>query len=161
MLIGRLSGAFGVRGELKVEPMTDFPERFEGLESIYLGDEHVPKTVLSARTKGRVLLMLEGIDSREQAQALRGKTLWVPRTEAVELPEGQYYRDEIVGLTIQDEDGAVIGTIEDILETGANDVYVVKAPDRQILVPAIRDVVVAIEPDAGRVVIRPMPGMLD
>ncbi|HZT96136.1 MAG TPA: ribosome maturation factor RimM [Chloroflexota bacterium] len=161
MLVGRVAGAFGVHGELKVDPLTDFPRRFEELEVVYTGEKHFPRTVLSARVGRRILLRLEGISSREDAQALRGTSLWVPRDQAVGLPEGQYYRDELVGLRVETEEGEALGSIDDILETGANDVYIVRSEGRELLVPAIQDVVVAIEVGRGRIIIRPLPGMFD
>ena len=137
ILIGRIRGAHGVRGELAVEPMTDFPQRFSHLESVYLGDRHAEYPVLSARTKGRIFLMLGGVETREDARRLSNREIWVPRDQAMPLPEGEYYADEIVGLMVVLESGEVLGPVVDLITTGANDVYVVRNGNRDVLIPAI------------------------
>lgn len=108
-----------------------------------------------------MILRLQDVESREDAQALRGVELWVPRAEATPLPPGQFYHDDIIGLQVQTADGALLGVVSDILVTGANDVYVVDGDEGEILIPAIADVVVGIEVDQGRIIVNPMPGMLE
>ena len=161
LLVGKIAGAFGVRGEVKVELLTDFPDRFAQIESVYLGDARVEHRICGVRNHKHVLLDLEGVDGREQAQRMRGTLVWVPRSEAVELPDGEYYPDDIIGLEIVTDQGAVIGRIRDILSTGANDVYVVDADGRELLVPAIRDVVTEIDLKQGRITIHVMDGLLE
>jgi 16S rRNA processing protein RimM len=109
MLVGRIVGAFGIHGEAKVQPLTDFPNRFSQLKCVYLGDDRVEQAVLSARVHTHILLRLEGVTSRDQAQRLRGPDVWIPRSEAMELPEGQYFVDDIIGLNMETDDGAVLG----------------------------------------------------
>ena len=118
--------------------------------------------VRSARVRGEtVYLRLHGLEDRNAAETLRGLEARVPRAEAVRLPEGQFYWDEVIGLHVEDTTGRPLGSVTQILETGANDVYVVQGPrGREILVPAIKDVVRLIDPPAGRMVIDPLPGML-
>jgi 16S rRNA processing protein RimM len=153
--------AHGVKGELKCLVVTDFPDqRFKRGNRLLLGSE--PRVVRSARRQGDlVYLRLDGIDDRTAAEALRGQELVVPRTEAVPLPEGQFYWDQVLGLRVEDTAGQLLGTVADILETGANDVYVVRGgPRGEVLIPAIKDVVRAIDPAAGRMVVDPLPGLL-
>jgi 16S rRNA processing protein RimM len=154
MLIGRVAGAFGVRGELKVELRTDFPERFNRLPCIYLGRERTRFQVERSRThQGRPLLKLVGVDTPEKIDGLRGEDIFVPRSEAVPLPEGQYFLDDLIGMVVESADGERIGTISDVLRTGANDVYVVNEGRNAVLVPAIKDAILSLDVDARRVVV--------
>lgn len=161
MLIGRIRGAHGVHGELAVDPETDFPERFRRLTHVYLGDSHRRAAVSSARVGGRIFLTLAGVTNREQAQALHGTELSIPREEAMPLADGQFYADEIIGLRVETESGQDLGEIAGIIDTGSNDVYVVRGNGRELLIPAIQDVVLSLDPAGGRVVIRVVEGLLD
>jgi 16S rRNA processing protein RimM len=155
-----------VRGELKCRVVTDFPaERFKPGRRLLLGQ--ASRQVRSARVRGNlVYLRLEGIEDRNAAEAVRGLDVLVPRAEAVRLPAGQFFWDEVIGLRVEDTTGRPLGSVTDILETGANHVYVVQPDQRaggggkEILVPAIKDVVRSIDPSAGRMVIDPLPGLL-
>ncbi len=107
------------------------------------------------------LLRLAEVTDREAALALRGRDLEVPASDTLPLPKGQYYWRDVIGLTVIDTTtGNTIGTVKDILETGANDVYVIQGENKELLVPAIKDIVKAIEPEAGRMLIEPLPGLL-
>jgi 16S rRNA processing protein RimM len=162
MLVGRIAGPLGVRGELKVQLDTDFPERFRRLESIFVGPSLEERVIAAARSRGDiVILTLRDIESREQAQALKGMQLWIRRADAMPLPPDQYYHDDIIGLRMETREGTLIGVVTDILVTGANDVYIVDGEDGQTLVPAIKDVVVEIDTSQGRIVIDPLPGLLE
>ena len=161
LLIGRIRAAHGVRGELAVEPMTDFPHRFAELESVYLGADRREFRVSAARTHSRIFLTLDGVTSRETAQTLRGREIWIPRDEAMELPEGEYYALELIGLSVETVAGEPLGVVADLISTGANDVYVVRSGGRELLVPAIQDVVKEIDISAGRMVVELMPGLID
>lgn len=146
---------------MKCRVVTDFPgERFKSGARLLVGAES--RRLRSARVTGDIVyLKLQGVEDRDAAEALRGLDVLVPRAEAVELPEGQFFWDQVIGLHVEDTSGRPLGAVTDILETGANDVYVVKAPGRrEILVPAIKDVVQLIDPEAGRMVIDPPPGLL-
>jgi 16S rRNA processing protein RimM len=150
-----------VRGELKCRVITDFPsERFKPGTRLLIGPDEA--RLRSARVRGNIVyLRFHGIDDRNAAEALRGQDVLVARKDAVRLPEGQFFWDQVIGLRVEDTTGRLLGAVTDILETGANDVYVVKAPgQREILVPAIKDVVQLIDPEAGRMVIDPLPGLL-
>jgi 16S rRNA processing protein RimM len=156
MVIGTIVGSFGLRGELKVELHTDYPDRFGRLTTVYAGPRRVPHRVAGTRRhQGRVLLRLEGVESLEGAEVLRGKELAVPRSEAVPLPEGHYYLDDLLGVEVSTVSGQQVGTISDVLRTGSNDVYVVQAEGRSVLIPGIKDAIRELDLEGRRVVIEP------
>ena len=161
LVIGQVTKPHGVRGEVRAMPQTDLPERFTWLEQVYLGEEaEQPVAVVSARLhKGFVLLKLVGYNDREAAEGLRGVALCIPVSEAVPLSEGEYYLRDLLGLTVLTDTGEVLGTIADVIETGANNVFVVRG-ERELLIPDIPDVVLDIDFDKGQVTIQPMPGLL-
>ena len=128
---------------------------------MYFGDPPESHAIRAARLdQGHVFLKLEGVTDREAAQALRGTELLIPQAEAVTLPEGEFFWHEVIGLRVDDAAGDTLGTVTDIIETGANHVYVVRGDRGEILVPAIKDVVKLIDPPGGKMVIEPLPGML-
>lgn len=154
LVIGRIAGVFGVRGELKVEPLTDFPERFAGLARIYLaGREYAVEQ--SRPHKSQVLMKLAGIDTPEAASALAGRDIEIPRSEAVKLPEGHYWLDELIGYTVSTPDGRSLGMVTDVLRTGSNDVYVVGQGRQEVLIPGTRDAVRTLDLATRRIVIEP------
>jgi len=164
--IGEVLGAHGVRGTLRVRPATAYPERFLDLQQVYVrgAGRKQPelRTVEETRLhQGLVLVKLEGLDDRDSAQALRGALLQVARDAVHPLPPGEYYVFEIVGLAVYDETGRHLGVVADVLETRANDVYVVDRADGQgeLLLPAIRDVILRIDLEQGRMDVRLLPGL--
>lgn len=160
--IARILAPHGIHGELKAQILTDFPERFSRLKQVHVGPEHRSFAVHSTRRHQRhLLLKLANVDTIEQAEALRGQLIEVPLGEAVPLAEAEYYWHEVIGLEVHTADGRALGRIDDILRTGSNDVYVVCAGRREILIPAIDDVVKEIDVARGRMVIEPMPGLLE
>ncbi|WLD81620.1 ribosome maturation factor RimM [Selenomonas dianae] len=154
IIIGRVGAAHGIHGDLRVIPLTDFPERFAALREVMVGDELLH--VESARPQGKNFLMrFREYAVREDAQKLTGRLLTVARAEAAPLDEGEYYVFDIVGLTVCDEEDNELGTVEDVLRTGSNDVYAVRSEDgREILIPALRKVVRAIDVAGGRMTVR-------
>jgi 16S rRNA processing protein RimM len=155
MAIGRIVGAFGVRGEIKVELLTDFPDRFAALERVLVGPERRPVAVERVRShKGRVLVKLAGVDTPEAVAALRGAELAVPRDEAVSLPEGHYFLDDVVGCDVVTEEDTPVGTVTDVIRTGSNDVFVIGRGRDERLVPAIGDAIVDLDLASRRIVIR-------
>ena len=163
--IGKVVKPFGVKGEMKIESLTDFPERFQDLKSVYLvsptGKELVV-TVRSVRYTGAVPYMLfKGYDTPEDAKTLNGWLLKVPEQEVMPLPEGRYYWYELIGMEVVSEEGETLGTIVDIFETGSNDIYVMKQGKREIYIPAIRQVIKQVDRQAKRMVIRLMDGLME
>ena len=140
-------------------PLTDVPGRFEELERVFVGGR--PYTVRSARDQGgTVRLRLQGVTTREAAESLRDQLVEIPRVEAGPLPEGQYYHQQIIGLRVRTETGDDLGTVAEILPTGANDVYLVRGAGPEMLVPAIGDVVRSIDLEAGVVTVAVVEGLL-
>ena len=163
--IGEITAPYGYKGEVRVLPLTDFPERFQATEQVILtiGSLFVKKAVESAIIhQNRIVLKLEGIDSPEQARKLHGALLQVPRQELWPLPEGAFYQFEIIGLKVITVAGSVLGEVTEILTTGGNDVYVVKGgTGEEYLVPALKAIVKEIDTKAGLMIIEPPPGLLD
>jgi 16S rRNA processing protein RimM len=162
--IGNIVAPFGVRGELKVRTHTDIPDRFANLETIYLGTEHARYRVASSRPyKGEmVILKLKGINDVNSAETLRNTSLMIPLSQLAELPENSYYQHDILGLEVITLDGRALGHIDDIIVTGSNDVYDIKTPEgRQILIPAIKDVVKRVDLRCKMMYIELMEGLLD
>lgn len=155
--IGRIVGAHGVRGTVKLRIWTHFPERIPELDHVYLDEEPTPRRLLRAQLVGDMaLLQIEGISTRNDAEALRGTVVRIDRSQAAPLGEDEYYHFEILGLRVVDETGNGLGTVVEILETGANDVYVVQRPDgSELLLPAIRSVILEVDLERQRLVVRP------
>lgn len=150
--VGIVRRAVGLRGEVEIEPLTDDPDRFvPGLE-VRVGDR--PRRVVSARAgrKG-VALTFAGVDGRDAAEALLGAYLEIDAADARPLPEGHYYHWQLVGLEVTTTNGARLGTLEDVLEYPANDVYMVRDGDRETLVPAVKTMVREINLDDRRMVV--------
>jgi 16S rRNA processing protein RimM len=164
--IGRIIKPFGVKGEMKIEPMTDFPDRFKKLSQVVLvspkGGE-LAAEVKSARTDagGSLYLLLSGYETPEKAKALNGWFIKVPQEQAVPLPEGSFYHFELIGMEVVSESGEKLGTITDIFETGSNDVYVMRQGRREIFIPATKEIIKQVDRTRKRMVIHMMDGLLD
>ena len=154
IVIGRVGAAHGIRGELRIIPLTDFPERFAALREVMVGDELLH--IESVKPQGKnFLICFREYAVREEAQRLTGRLLTVARAEAAPLDVGEYYVFDIVGLTVYDEEDNELGTVENVLRTGSNDVYAVRSEDgREILIPALRAVVREIDVPGGRMTVR-------
>lgn len=162
--IGKVVALFGVRGELKVRLLTDIPNRFAELDAVYAGPDHTRYPIQKARPyKGEmIVLKLEGIDDANAAEPLRNQDLQIPLSELAKLPPDSYYQHDILGLRVFTLDRLELGKIVDILSTGSNDVYVIKAPDgSQLLIPALKDVIKEIDLIHHTMHIDPLPGLLD
>jgi len=153
--IGKAVAPHGVRGDVRVVPLTDYLERFHDTRTVRLDDGRVMTVEGAKFHKQFVLLKFRGLDDRDAVEFLRGKLLLVGRDELVKLPEGHYFHFEIIGLKVYDEDGAFLGTVGDILATGANDVYITEQEGRKpLLIPAIREVVREIDVPGGKMTVR-------
>lgn len=153
IIIGRIGAAHGIRGEVRVNPMTDFPERFHDMTEVYV--DNALLEIESVRYHGdKILMKFRGYETRNDAETLKGMMLSVPRSEAMPLNEGEYYTFDIIGLGVFDVNGNALGKVTNVLETGSNDVYVVKSDDgKEILVPALKAVVKEINIDESRMVV--------
>ena len=157
--IGRVGAPWGVRGAVKVLPLTDRRRQLAAGRTVTVAGQR--RTIVSARwQKGLVYLTLSGIADREAALTLRERTLAIPEAELEPLPEGQYYRFQLIGLAVTSTDGEQLGRVTEVLSTGANDVYVVHGERGEILVPATAEVVKEIDVEGGRMVIEEVPGLL-
>lgn len=167
--IGEAVAPHALRGELRVLPLTDFPERFAAITQVFLGlpggePGGKPVAVERACPQGRFFLVkLAGVDTVEAAEKLRGRLLFVPRDAVAPLPEGRFYVFDLVGLTVADEQGTVLGEVVEVLENPANDLFVVRPPDggRELLLPALKSVVQEIDLAGGRMVVRLLPGLVE
>ena len=165
LAIGRIIAPFGIHGEVKVEVHTGWPDRFALLKRVYIGDVAAHTVTMaeveSARLhKGYVILKLGLSSDRSAAEALRGQWLFVSREEAMPLEEGEYYLHEILGLEVW-EGERYLGRVVEILEAraGANDVYVVRGERGELLLPAIRQVILKVDLAAGRMEVTVPPGL--
>ncbi len=163
--IGKAVKPFGIKGEMKIESLTDFPERFKALRRVYLvspaGKELVCE-VRSVRYAGGVpYLLFGGYESPETAKALNGWFIKVPEEEAVPLPEGSYYWFELVGMEVLSESGEKLGTIVEVFQTGSNDIYVMKQGRKEVYLPATKEIVKQVDRKAKRMVIHLMDGLMD
>ncbi len=164
VIIGRLRKPHGIRGEMVLEVLTDHPEqRFRPGAVIFVGPRHVPLTLRSVRPFGQGLLVaFEGHPDRSAVEIFRNQWVTIP-VEEVAAPEDEdeYYDFEVLGLPVVTEEGRPLGTLVEILETGANDVFVVEPEDGPaILLPVIEEVVRTIDLTAGRIVVHLLPGLL-
>lgn len=162
LVIGEVLKPWGYQGQIKVKILTDFPKRLTSLETVYVGEKARAVQVERARLhSGYALFKLKGYDTELSASKLRGEIIRIPIEEAAPLPKGQYYHHQIVGLnvfTAKDEES--LGRVEQILETGANDVYLVRRPDgRELLLPATANVVKQIDLDRGSILVDLLPGL--
>ncbi len=148
-----------MRGEFKVRLQTDDPEHLLTIKRLYLGDETTPRTILGARLHaGNALIRLQGISTPETVERFRGTPLRIRGADARPLAANEYFLFQIIGLEVFDESGTHLGRVTDLMETGANDVLVI-APDdggADILLPSHPNVVLSMDPAAGRVVVRPL-----
>lgn len=163
--IGIITSPHGVKGELKVFPTTDDPRRFKRLKEVILdtGKERFSLEIEGVKfLKQMVILKFKGLDGRDDVERYRRASLLVARENAVKLEEGEYFRADLIGLTVRDEDGAEIGRLKDVLETGANDVYVIALDDgRELLLPAIRQCVLEVDVPAGFLRVHVLEGLLE
>jgi 16S rRNA processing protein RimM len=160
LVIARILSPHGVKGEVQAELLTDFPERFGRLKTLYLGEERRPEVLEGHRMHGRrILLKFARCDDCDQAGELRGELIYVPVEEAIPLGDDEYYLYEIVGLRVWTTEGEYLGRVVEVLHTGSNDVYVVREADEEILIPAISDVVLKIDVDEGRIEVRLTKGL--
>ncbi len=162
LAVGKVRHPHGVAGEVLVEIYTDFPENLRPEVTVYAGNRHLPLTICSRRAhKKGLLLAFIGFDTPEQVGRFRNQILYVERIGASELPEGEYYYHELLGLSVFDENGTVLGEVTEILETGANDVYVVTNEARQeMLLPAIAEVILDINLVSRSIKVRIPPGLV-
>ena len=154
MSVGQIGKTHGLKGEVKVFPLTDTLERFKKLKNVYI-DGEIRKIEGCKLQADKVILKIEGIDTIEQAELYRKKYLMVSREDAGELPEGCYDVADLLDCSVYEEGGEELGKIYDVLHTPGNDVYWVKG-NKEVLIPVLKDIVVSIDIDKGIIIIRPV-----
>ncbi len=163
LTVGKIVGTHGVKGMLRIQPWCDTPEFLCQFKYLYL-DENGSKKInlISPKPHGNIVISgVKDINSIDDAETLRNKILFIKREDA-NLEEGQYFIDELIGSDVFDVDSnANLGKISDVSQTGANDVWHIIKDDKEYLIPCIDEVVISVDIDKGRVVIRQMKGLFD
>ena len=163
--VGVISSTHGVRGEVKVFPTTDDVKRFKRLKEVILdtGKEELTLEIEGVKFfKQFVILKFKGYDNINDIEKYKGKSLLVTRANAVRLRRDEYFIADLQGLTVVDEEDKVLGPLRDVMETGANDVYIIDMADgREVLVPAIKECILHVDVEAGKMQIHLMDGLLD
>ena len=161
--VGVITSTHGVRGEVKVFPTTDDAARFKKLKQVILdtGKEDIELEITSVKFfKNMVILKFKGIDDMDVANKYRQKSLYVTRENAVKLKKNEYFIADLIGLRVSSEEGEDLGVIEDVLQTGANDVYIVKSETgEEILFPAIKECIKEVDIEAGTMLVHVLPGL--
>jgi 16S rRNA processing protein RimM len=154
--LGFLRRTHGIRGELVMDILTDFPERLRPNRPVFLGEDHTPHRLGTVRQANKVMLVsIKGFTNPEEAARFRNTYVYVRSDNLPQLPQDAYYYHELMGIAVMDEKGQALGVLESILETGANDVYVVRQPDgAELLVPAIAEVVMTVDLERFEMIVR-------
>jgi 16S rRNA processing protein RimM len=163
LAVGKLRRPHGVGGDILMEVLTDFPERLKPGKTLYLGDAHTPVELTSVRPHQNLLIIhLAGYSTPEMVSELTNLAVFVHMDEIPPLPEGEYYHHQLIGMQVVDEQGDVLSTIQEILETGANDVLITRSPaGKEILIPVIEPVVLKIDLAQRIVQVKLPPGLLE
>ena len=156
LLVGTIVKPQGVRGEVKLHPETDDPERFLSLKEAYLrrGDEYEPVTILSARVSGgEAYLTLPGVTDRDEAEKLRNLGVYVDRAHARQLSDNEVFIADLLGVKATDSEGREIGTVTDVLQNRGTDVLVFSTPRGPMMAPFLKRLIVSLSPEDGRMVL--------
>ena len=155
--LGYLRRTHGIQGELVMDILTDFPERLRPNRPVYLGEDHAPHRLGTVRQANKVMLVsVKGYTNPEEAGRFRNTYVYVRADSLPNLPEDAYYYHELIGISVIDESGKRLGDLDSIIETGANDVYVVlTVDDTELLLPAIADVVLKVDLERAEMTVRP------
>lgn len=163
--VGVISSTHGIRGEVKVYPTTDDPARFKKLRQVILDTGREQKNLEIEGVKffkQFVILKFKGIDNINDIEKYKGRNLYITRENAVELEEDEYFIADLIDMKVELEDGTPFGILTDVMETGANDVYCIQTEQHgEVLIPAIKDCILEVDVEEGRMVIHLMPGLID
>ncbi len=159
--IGKIVNTVGLKGEVKVYNYSDSIEIYETIESIYVEDRLTVIENVRAQ-KNMVILKLEGADDRNAAEALRGRELYITEDDLPELPEGQYYVRDLIGMSVAEEDGNLLGHVTDVLQNTAQDIFEVESENgKKLLIPKVDQFVLDIDAEKREITVRLIEGMLD
>ncbi|MHB1483881.1 MAG: ribosome maturation factor RimM [Saccharofermentanales bacterium] len=167
LIIGRITGTHGVRGEVNVFPLTDDPKRFSVLKDCFmLADIDSKRTSVIVKGvkyfKNKVILQIDGIDNCEDALKTKGKYLAVTRDQAIKLEPGSYFICDLIGSVVIDDVEGELGILDDVLQTGASDIYIVKRPGlKDLLIPAIKEIIKEINLESREIHVHLLDGLLD
>lgn len=162
--VGVITTTHGVRGEVKVYPTTDEPERFLELDYVFLdtGRELRKLEIKNVKFfKNLVILKFKGVDNINDIEKYKGRDLWIPREEGQELEEDEYYIADLLGMSVVLENGQEFGTLKDVMETGANDVYIIDSAEHgEVLLPAIKECILDVDLEKNVMTIHLMKGLI-
>jgi len=163
VLIGKFRRPHGIRGEIRMTVLTDFPELISPGQVIYTGERYNAYTVRVIRWHGGdMLVSLKELPDRTAVEIFRNVMVYMKSEDMPDLPEGEYFNHQLVGMEIITDQDEKLGILKEILITGANDVYLVESPDgKEVLLPVIEDVVLDINQDSGQILVHIIPGLLD
>jgi 16S rRNA processing protein RimM len=164
LLIGQFMLPHGVRGQLKLHAITNRPEHLRRVKTIFVGDALTPYRLQRAagHKASTMIVTLAGITTRDEAERLRGQEVFINQQDAAPLDDDEYFLHDLPGLRVETVTGELLGTVKEVIETGANEVLVVTRPaGGETLIPMIKDVVKQLDIAAGLIVIDPLPGLLD
>lgn len=163
--VGVITSPHGIRGEVKVFPTTDDPARFKKLKEVFLdtGKERIVLHIAQVKLfKQFVILKFREYDSINEVENLRKKELWISRSQAVPLQKDEYFIADLIGISVELKDGRMLGVLKDVIQTGANDVYVVECTDgREVMIPAIKDCILSVDVEEGRMVVHLLKGLME
>lgn len=157
IIIGKIVAPHGVRGDVRIVPLTDFPERFSSMKKICLNNGRSYDVESTKEHKGLILMKLKGLDSRNDVEPLKGSLIQIGREEAMPLPQDRFYIFDLVGLKVYTEDETYLGVLTDVLQTGSNDVYVVEdkgSMNKPLLIPALKKVVLQIDLKQKKMIVK-------
>ena len=158
--VGKITSSHGIRGEVKIYPLTDFPSRFNKGNKVYIDNKEM--TIERSRLQKNIYIVkFEGFDNINEILQFKDKYIEIYREQLTQLKEGEYYIFDIIGCEVYDDKGNHIGTVKSVFSTGNNDVYVVKNNDKEHLIPAIKQVVSSIDVEEKKIVITPIEGLLE
>ncbi len=164
LLVGTIGLPFGIKGQVKLHTITSRPEHLLRLKTVFLGDARAATALrrVAEHKHAVMILTLAGVEDRNAADELRGTEVYIRQQDAAPLDEDEYFLHDLPGLQVETTAGELIGTVKEVLETGANDVLVVARPEGgEVLLPMIRDVVKSMDLAAKRLVIEPLEGLLE
>ena len=159
--VGKIANTHGVRGELKIQPLTDFEERFSEDHSYYIGEEKKEVHIKSFRNhKGMLIISFKDFDNINQCEKYKGDFLYVSKEDRYELPEDSYYVDDLIGFDVFEEDEK-LGVLKEIQTSYVNDVYIVKTSEGQIMIPAVKEFILEVDLKERKILVELIEGMLE
>ncbi len=156
LAIGKLQRTHGVKGEMVMDLMTDFPDRIKPGNQVFVGKNYREVTLINLRPNGsKLLVAFEGFTDCDQAAVLRNQLVYIKTEDANTLPDGEFYHHEVLGMEVLDESQNLVGKVTEIITTGANDVYVIKTEEGgEVLIPAIKSVILSVERERKQMIVR-------